>query len=376
MPRLVRHAVPASLPVLLALALVAIGPGASAGASGPAVQALVAVDWPPSSGLVVGEVMTGGASASDEFVELYNAGSTSVDLAGQEVVYVTSTGGTLTRKATWATATVLDPGRHLLLANSSGVFAAIADATFSGGLAATGGAILVRPVGGSVVDAVGWGDASNAFVEGTAAPAPAAGSSLERRPGGTAGNRIDTNQNLADWLLNAAPVAQNLASPAVPGGSLPTPTAGPTSTPTPTPTATPAPTSPPSLSPTAVPTPTATLLPSPSPTALPTPTQSPPPTPSPTPVATPEPTCDGISDADRDARTPTTTPAPTLSPTPSPTPSASPSPSVSPSPGTSPSPSVSPSPGVIDIAVARTGATGIAGSRAWHRDGRAGTDRR
>ena len=251
MPRLVRHAVPASLPVLLALALVAIGPGARAGASGPAFQALVAVDWPPSSGLVVGEVMTGGASASDEFVELYNAGSTSVDLAGQEVVYVTSTGGTLTRKATWATATVLDPGRHLLLANSSGVFAAIADATFSGGLAATGGAILVRPVGGSVVDAVGWGDASNAFVEGTAAPAPAAGSSLERRPGGTAGNRIDTNQNLADWLLNAAPVAQNLASPAVPGGSLPTPTAGPTSTPTPTPTATPAPTSPPSLSPTA-----------------------------------------------------------------------------------------------------------------------------
>ena len=153
MPRLVRHAVPASLPVLLAIALVVIGPGASAGASSSAVQPLAAVDWPPSSGLLVGEVMTGGASASDEFVELYNAGAASIDLAGQEVVYVTSTGGTVTRKATWATTTLLEPGRHLLLANTSGVFAAMADATYSGGLAATGGTILVRPVGGAVIDA-------------------------------------------------------------------------------------------------------------------------------------------------------------------------------------------------------------------------------
>ncbi|HEY8199572.1 MAG TPA: lamin tail domain-containing protein [Candidatus Limnocylindrales bacterium] len=385
MPRLVRHAVPASLPVVLAIALVAIGPGASAGAGGSAAQPLAAVDWPPSSGLVVGEVLTGGASASDEFVELYNAGLTSVDLGGQEVVYVTSTGGTVTRKATWATTTMLGPGRHILLANTSGVFAAMADATYSGGLAATGGTILVRPVGGAVIDAVGWGDASNAFVEGAAAPAPAAGSSLERRPGGTAGNRIDSNQNLADWLLNATPVAQNLASPPVPGGSLPTPTAGPTATPSPHPTttptpaptqtATPVPTLTPSPAPTAAPTPTATPLPSPSPIAPPTPTPSPLPTPSPTPVATPTtvPTT-----TPTEVPTPTATASPTPSPTPSPiptpistesptpmpTPTAtvpatpSPVPTPIPSPSSFPSPSVSPSPGVIDIAAARTGAAG------------------
>ena len=100
---------PASLPVLLALALLAVGPGASAGASGSAIEPLAAVDWPPSSALVVGEVMTGGASASDEFVELYNAGLASVDLAGQEVVYVTvDRQHACPGKATWATATVLN----------------------------------------------------------------------------------------------------------------------------------------------------------------------------------------------------------------------------------------------------------------------------
>ncbi|HVQ21789.1 MAG TPA: lamin tail domain-containing protein, partial [Candidatus Saccharimonadia bacterium] len=347
---------PASLPVLLAIALVAMGPGASVGASAPAAQPLAAVDWAPSSGLLVGEVMTGGASASDEFVELYNAGATSVDLAGQEVVYITSTGGTVTRKATWATTTMLDPGRHILLANTSGLFAAIADATYSGGLAATGGTVLVRPVGGAVIDAIGWGDASNAFVEGVAAPAPPAGSSLERRPGGTAGNHIDSNQNLADWLLSAAPVAQNLASPAVPGGSLstPTPTTGSTPTPAPTQTATPVPTPTatprPSASPTAVPTPTTTPLSSPSPTATPTPTVTAVPTPSPTPAPTqattpsPEPTPTS-SPMPTPSQTPSPEPTPTSSPmpTPSPTPAPTQAPTLSPEPTPTPTPSPGPS---------------------------------
>ena len=83
-----------------------------------------------------------------------------------------------------ADAAALEPGRHLLVANASGIYAASADATYSGGFAATGGAIVVRPIGGQPIDAVGWGDATNAFVEGTAGAAPAAGSSIERRPGG------------------------------------------------------------------------------------------------------------------------------------------------------------------------------------------------
>ncbi len=132
------------------------------------------------TGLVVAEVVTGGASASDEYVELANAGTVPVDLAGLEVAYVTSSGATVTRKAAWTASLLVEPGRRVLLANTLGIYAAMADATYSGGLAATGGSIVLRPTGGLPVDAVGWGDALNSFVEGTAAPAPAAGTSIER----------------------------------------------------------------------------------------------------------------------------------------------------------------------------------------------------
>ena len=196
-------AVAALVLVLLLGATAAAAPGA---VRPTGVTAQAAVAWPPSSGLLVAEVVTGGASASDEYVELTNASATAVDLAGLEVAYVTSSGSTVTRKASWSTPLALEPGRHLLVANASGIYAASADATYSGGFAATGGAIVVRPIGGQPLDAVAWGDATNAFVEGIAAPAPAAGSSIERRPGGPLGNSVDTNDNAADFVVNAAPV--------------------------------------------------------------------------------------------------------------------------------------------------------------------------
>ena len=161
--------------------------------------------------------------AANVALRLTNVGTSSVDLAGLEVVYVTSTGGTVTRKASWASSVLLAPGRHLLIANSSGIFGPLADATYSGGFAGTGGAIVLRAIGGAPVDAVGWGDATNAFVEGTAAGAPAAGSSIERKPGGLAGNTIDTNANSADFFLQPSPNPQNLAAPPVPAHT-PSPT--------------------------------------------------------------------------------------------------------------------------------------------------------
>ena len=255
------------------------------------------VVWPPST-LVVSEVQTGGASASDEFVEVANQGAGPVDLVGLEVVYATSSGSTVTRKATWASSTILDAGKRILVVNGAGSYVAVGDATYTGGFAATGGALALRFVGGSVVDAIGGGDATSAFVEGTAAPAPPAGSSLERRPGGAAGNGTDSNDNAADWIVSVAPRPQNLGAPAVPDpGTTPSPSATPipTATATPLPTATP--TAEPTPSPTAQPTPTPTPLPSttptptvePTPSPVPTGSPAPEPTPSPTPIPTPTP---------------------------------------------------------------------------------------
>src|SRR5206468_2685483 len=92
---------------------------ASLGGAGGARVLAGIVAWPPST-LVASEVQTGGTSASDEFVEIANQGAAPVDLVGLEVVYATSSGSTVTRKATWAGSTVLDPGKRFLLANASG----------------------------------------------------------------------------------------------------------------------------------------------------------------------------------------------------------------------------------------------------------------
>jgi hypothetical protein len=286
----VRRAANTALVLVVALCL-ASGPAAPSQLS--AVARAATVGWPPST-LVVSEAQTGGASASDEFVEIANQGTGPVDLIGLELVYATSTGTTVTRKATWAASAILGPGKRLLVTNSAGSFSGLGDAVYSGGFAATGGALALRIVGGSVVDAIGWGDATNAFVEGTAAPAPPAGSSLERRPGGLAGNGTDTNDNAADWFVASIPSPQNLSAP-------PVPEPGPVATPTPTPIAT------------STPTPMATPEPTPTPSA----TASPPVSPSPDPTSTPTPT---------PAETPSPTPVATATPTPSPTPTPTPTP--------------------------------------------------
>ena len=121
---------------------------AAAGGFGGRGALAAAVGWPPST-LVVSEVQTGGASASDEFVEVANQGTDPVDLAGLEVVYATASGSTVTRKATWTTATILGPGKRVLIANAAGIYAAVADLTYSSGFAATGGHRDARRRGGA-----------------------------------------------------------------------------------------------------------------------------------------------------------------------------------------------------------------------------------
>ena len=175
--------------------------------------------WPPSTDLVIAAVVTGGVSASDEYVEIYNAGSVSIDLGGCQLDYVTASGATTTRKVVFASPLPLVAGQHLLVANSAGAYGPLADATYAGGLAGDGGSLVLRRVGGAAIDAVGWGTAASSYVEGAVAPAPPARSSLERRPGGIAGNWIDTNDNASDWVVQSNPVPESLASAPLPGPS-------------------------------------------------------------------------------------------------------------------------------------------------------------
>src|SRR5687768_13380087 len=107
----------------LVIAVILVSVGLPAGA--PRTVAAEAA-WPVST-LVVSEVQTGGVSASDEFVEIANQGEEPEDLVGLELVYATSSGSTVTRKALWDASFVLESGRRVLVVNGAGIHAALGD---------------------------------------------------------------------------------------------------------------------------------------------------------------------------------------------------------------------------------------------------------
>ena len=93
-----RSAVIGVLVVLLGISITGRGSPPEPAPALPMAPA-AAVGWPVSTGLLVAEVVTGGASASDEYVEVTNGGPVPLDLAGHEIVYVTSSGATAAASA-------------------------------------------------------------------------------------------------------------------------------------------------------------------------------------------------------------------------------------------------------------------------------------
>ncbi len=177
-----------------------------------------------SGGVFISELQTGGATvggvskAGDEFVELYNATGNAAVLNGWSLQYRSASAGsdctkgwpvTPPTKPTITTSTIASHGFYLLGAGGTTGF----DASFTSGLAATGGTIRILDGSGETVDALAWGGAYCG--RGTAALAPAAGQSLERRPGAdieNGGNAYDTGDNAADFNLRSIPQPQNTKS--------------------------------------------------------------------------------------------------------------------------------------------------------------------
>jgi hypothetical protein len=213
--------------LVLAMLVAALAPAAT-------VEIVRGLTLAAADHLVVSEVVTGGASASDELIELHNPTAVALPLEGLELIYVTASGATISRRAAWALGAPSVPGGgHVLIANAAGVYGPIADATYASGMAATGGSVAIRILGATTaIDAVGWGDAANAWLEGSPSVAPSAGASLERLPGGALGSGQDTDDNQADFVERLVPGPQNLGSPPTPD---PAATLAPSVTPDPTP---------------------------------------------------------------------------------------------------------------------------------------------
>jgi hypothetical protein len=153
----------------------------------------------------VNEFMTGSTgAASNEFVELVNTATTAADIGGFRVAYRSGAGTSDVTLATVPEGATIPAGGFYLLAGSGYLGSHTPDLTFSTSLAASAGGLAVRDASGSILDSVGYGDATNAFVEGhpaTAPPATAApGSSADRIPDGH-----DTNDNAADFSVSASP---------------------------------------------------------------------------------------------------------------------------------------------------------------------------
>jgi uncharacterized repeat protein (TIGR01451 family) len=186
-----------------------------------------------SPDVVISQVYGGGgqtgAPYKNDFVELFNRGTTTVSLAGWSVQYASATGtGNFSNNPVVSLAGSLAPGQYFLVQLASGggngVVLPAADATGTINMGSTGGkVVLVTSTTGLdcngsstpctpeqmalIKDLVGWGGAN--FYEGSgAAPATSVTTAILRGNGGY----TDTDNNSADFIAST-PDPRNTSSP-------------------------------------------------------------------------------------------------------------------------------------------------------------------
>lgn len=154
-----------------------------------------------SQSLMISEIQTGSsASANDEFIEIYNQSSQTIDLSTYKIEYFASNAtGFLAPFRTVVLSGSLAPNSNYLL-TSTEYLNDSADLHFAKFMAATGGNIrLVQ--GSDQIDLVAWG--TGLLPENVKAPAPGDGKSLSRK---TALNGLqDTDNNAADFEVLTSP---------------------------------------------------------------------------------------------------------------------------------------------------------------------------
>ncbi len=199
--------------------------GVVIGAQGSrAVQAAPA-NTPHHDNVVISEFRTRGpGGVDDEFIELFNPTSAPISIGGWKIWASTSNSSSTIPLFVIPDGVTLASGRHYLVANTgwtgNGEPPITADGTYnSNTIPDNGGIKLTTADEAVIVDQVGM-SATTQYLEGTAL-APLIGidnQSYERRPGGSLGSCIDTDNNATDFSLlappNTSPDPQNLSSDA------------------------------------------------------------------------------------------------------------------------------------------------------------------
>jgi uncharacterized protein (TIGR03437 family) len=166
---------------------------------------------PPPNKIVISQIFAGGGNSGapyrNDFIEIFNAGSSTVSLAGWSVQYASATASTWS--VTALSQIVLSPGQYYLIqeasGGSNGASLPTPDATGTIAMAAGAGKVaLVRnstplsgacPTDPNIIDIVGYGGTANCF-RGGPAPAGSNTNALLRVANGC----TDTQNNAADFI--------------------------------------------------------------------------------------------------------------------------------------------------------------------------------
>jgi len=153
--------------------------------------------------ILITEVQTGTeASASQEFVEIYNNGTIDKDISGWTMYYKSASGTTWTKKATVVSKIIVPGGFYLFSANLPG------DTSYSSTLSQAGGNIQIRDKSGVIVDQFGWGSANSALTQ--AASLADAGQSMYRIYDFENKTMQNTDNNFDDFEIANIPTASKL----------------------------------------------------------------------------------------------------------------------------------------------------------------------
>ncbi len=159
--------------------------------------------------------------SDNEFVEIYNAAGTAIDISGWQIQYSAASPISWTTIATVPPATTMLAYGFYLFATAG--ISPSADLSISSSMDLAGGHIRLY-TGSQEIDKLGWGTAGSP--EGQAISAPAQGQSLERKSFGQTwaedmasggvdelmGNGWDTEDNSFDFVIQASSSPQNTSA--------------------------------------------------------------------------------------------------------------------------------------------------------------------
>jgi beta-lactamase superfamily II metal-dependent hydrolase/DNA/RNA endonuclease YhcR with UshA esterase domain len=199
----------------------AIAPG---GESGNSAEVHAKPDVPEALGIDISQVYGNGGNAgavfTNDFIELFNRGNSTVDLNGWSVQYASAAG---TSWAPTALTGTLAPGRHYLIGEGAGAGGTTplptTDASGATAMSGTAGKVALVSTSaaisggcpGGVIDFVGYGTTASCF-EGAGTTANATGNNSQQR---ASNGCVDTNNNNTDFA-NGGANPRNTASAATP----------------------------------------------------------------------------------------------------------------------------------------------------------------